>query len=65
MKKVTALCSLLLLLGLAVYAQEYGGIRGVVADKDGNPLPGVSITLSGSKVGERTAVTSKAAISGF
>ncbi len=40
-------------------AQEFGAIRGTVSDQDGNPLPGVSVTLAGVKVGTRTAVTSE------
>lgn len=59
MKKTIALCSLLLLVGLALAAQEYGGMRGTIVDKEGNPLPGVSVILTGAKIGTRSVVSSE------
>jgi hypothetical protein len=58
LKKALALFSLVLLLGVFVYGQEAGSIRGKVVDKEGNPLPGVNITLTGSKTAPLTTVTS-------
>jgi hypothetical protein len=40
--------------------EQYGNLRGVVVDKDGAPLPGVSLVLESPKYGARTAVTSEA-----
>ncbi len=36
-----------------------GNIKGTVSDEDGTPLPGVTVTLSGSKVLAQTVVTSE------
>jgi hypothetical protein len=58
LKKALALFAVLLFVGAFVYGQEAGSIRGKVVDKDGNPLPGVSVTLTGSKTAPLTAVTS-------
>ena len=59
MKKVLSLLCLLCLLGAFAYAQEAGKIIGTVYDEDGTPLPGVTVTLSGSKILAQTAVTSE------
>ncbi len=40
-------------------AQEFGGIKGTVTDQEGNPLPGVTVTLTGSKTAPRTVITSE------
>ena len=40
------------------YAQEQGAIKGTVTDPEGTPLPGVTITLTGSKTAPRTVVSS-------
>jgi len=45
--------------------EQYGNLRGVVVDKDGAPLPGVSLVLESPKYGLRTAVTSEAGIFRF
>ena len=45
-------------MGAFSFAQEQGGIKGTVTDPEGNPLPGVTVTLTGSKTAPRTAVTS-------
>ena len=58
MKKALALFSLVLLLGVFVYGQEAGSIRGKVVDKEGNALPGVNVTLTGSKTAPLSTVTS-------
>ena len=49
----------LLLAGIYTFGQEFGSIRGTVVDKDNTPLPGVTITLTGSKTAPRTAITSE------
>ena len=58
MKKVLALTMMLLFVAALAGAQEFGSIRGKVIDKDGNPLPGVNVTLTGSKTAPRSVVTS-------
>jgi hypothetical protein len=58
LKKALALFAALLFVGAFVYGQQNGAIRGKVVDKDGNPLPGVSVTLTGSKTAPLTVVTS-------
>jgi len=42
-----------------MFGQEFGSIRGTVIDKDSTPLPGVTVTLTGSKTAPRTAITSE------
>lgn len=46
------------MMGTFVAAQEFGAIKGMVTDVDGEALPGVSVTLTGSKIVTMTAVTS-------
>jgi hypothetical protein len=58
LKKALVLLSLLLFVGIFVYGQAPGSIRGKVVDKDGNPLPGVSVTLTGSKTAQLVTITS-------
>ena len=58
MKKVLCILCLLCLVGVFTYAQEAGNIKGTVLDEDGTPLPGVTVTLSGSKILAQTYVTS-------
>ncbi|MDH7513392.1 MAG: carboxypeptidase regulatory-like domain-containing protein [Clostridiales bacterium] len=59
MKKILSLAVALLLLGVFVSAQEFGAIRGTVRDSEGNPLPGVSVTLTGSKIAAMSAISSE------
>ncbi len=59
MKKITPLLILFFMLGTFAAAQEFGAIKGVVKDVDGAALPGVSVTLTGSKIVTMTAVTSE------
>jgi Carboxypeptidase regulatory-like domain len=58
LRKALALFTLLLLTAGFIGAQEYGAIRGKVTDNEGNALPGVSVTLTGSKTAPRSIVTS-------
>jgi Carboxypeptidase regulatory-like domain len=51
--------------GSSLAQEQYGNLRGVVVDKDGAPLPGVSLVLESPKYGVRTAVTSEAGIFRF
>jgi len=63
MKKLFILITILIFLFLSLrtsaLAQEFGAIKGVVKDIQGEPLPGVSVTLTGSKIAPSSAVTSK------
>lgn len=59
MKKFFTIVALLLLIGVFVSAQEFGDIRGTVNDTEANPLPGVTVTLTGAKIGTQTAITSE------
>ncbi|MFH1962542.1 MAG: carboxypeptidase regulatory-like domain-containing protein [bacterium] len=59
MRKVLSILCLVFLVGVFTYAQESGTIRGTVNDEDGTPLPGVTVTLSGSKVLTQTVITSE------
>jgi hypothetical protein len=52
--------SMLFLLGSLASAQDFGSIKGVARDADGVPLPGVSVTLTGSKIAPMTVVTTAA-----
>lgn len=58
MKKNTVFLACLFLAAVWAVAQEPGGITGRVRDAERNPLPGVAVTLSGSRLPDRTAVTS-------
>jgi hypothetical protein len=59
LKKLTFILCLLFLVGAFSFAQDFGGIRGKAIDKDGNALPGVTVTLTGQKTAPRSAVTSE------
>jgi hypothetical protein len=58
LRKALTLLVLICLVGAFSFAQEQGGIKGTVTDPEGNPLPGVTVTLTGSKTAPRSAVTS-------
>jgi len=55
-----AITLFLLLFSQAAWAQTTGSIRGRTVDADGQPLPGVTIAITGEVIGsaQRTAVTS-------
>jgi len=59
LKKTLVLISLLALLGAFSMAQEFGAVKGTVTDQEGNPLPGVSVTLTGGKIAPMTVTTSE------
>jgi hypothetical protein len=58
LRKALVVISLILITSGFIWAQEFGGIRGKVTDKDGVALPGVSVTLTGSKTAPRSVVSS-------
>ncbi|NIM91104.1 MAG: hypothetical protein GTO17_09170 [Candidatus Aminicenantes bacterium] len=63
MKKAIVLMAALfcwfILVGSFASAQEFADLKGVVKDDEGLPLPGVSISLSGTKIAPMTTVTSQ------
>jgi hypothetical protein len=59
LKKTFSLLLLLFLAAAFSFAQEFGSIKGTVADPEGVPLPGVTVTLTGSKTAPRTVITSE------
>jgi hypothetical protein len=59
MKKILSIVFLLFLLGAFAFAQEFGGIKGTVTDTDKVPLPGATVTLTGSKIAPASVITSE------
>jgi hypothetical protein len=63
MKKMLILIGIslvqLFLSGPYVAGQEFGAIKGVVKEANGNPLPGASVTLTGSKIVKMSAATTE------
>jgi hypothetical protein len=59
LKKTLCIFAVLLLVSVFVSAQEFGGIKGKVVDESGMPLPGVSVTLTGSKIPPMSQVTTE------
>ncbi len=57
-KALSLLCSIILFAGFS-YAQEFGAIKGKVVDEEGAPLPGVSVSLTGSKISLMSVVASE------
>ena len=57
MKRLITLVLLVFALGAFSLAQESGSIKGTIKDAEGNPLPGVTVTLTGSKIPARTFVS--------
>jgi len=57
-KKITPFLILFFMVGIFAAAQEFGDIKGVVKDTEGAPLPGVTATLTGSKIVTMTMVSS-------
>ena len=58
MKKLClSLCLIFLVVGFSFAQEQYGHLRGVVVDDEGNPLPGVTVILESTDVGIRTLIT--------
>jgi len=59
LKKILSFATIFLLVaGLSFSQQQYGNIRGIVADPEGMPLPGVSVTLEGA-IAPASTITSE------
>jgi hypothetical protein len=58
LKKALTIFAMFLLVAGFVSAQQFGSLQGKVVDKDGNALPGVSVTLTGEKTAPRVYVSS-------
>jgi hypothetical protein len=66
MKKISVLFFCLLFLSSLTIAQEqYGNIRGVVLDVEGNPLPGVTVTLDSDLYSDRAMISSEGGVFRF
>jgi len=59
MKRLIALLGVFFLIAVFVSAQEFGAVKGAVKDGDGIALPGVTVTLTGSKIAPMSAITSE------
>jgi len=59
MKRTIVIFVVFLLAVAFASAQEFGSIKGTVKDSQGVPLPGVSVTLTGSKIATMAGVTSE------
>ncbi len=57
-KLFSVLCVLLLVSPLIMAQQRTGDIYGTVTDSEGNPLPGVTVTLTGARTATMTSITS-------
>ncbi len=64
MKKALVLAALIIFLLIFsfsfVLGQEFGSIKGMVKDVNGSPLPGATVTLTGSKIARMSSLTSEA-----
>ena len=56
--KVSSILFVLLLSCSLMAQQRTGTIYGKSTDEDGNPLPGVTVTLTGAKTAPLTSITS-------
>jgi hypothetical protein len=65
MKKFLVVLSMLLLAVTLTAQVRTGNIYGKVTDTEGNPLPGVSVTLKGSQMAPMTTVTGETGIYRF
>lgn len=59
MKRAIILIFALMLGASVVHAQDYGSIHGTVKDKEGTPLPGVTVTISSAYLGDKALLTSE------
>ncbi len=59
MKRIIILLMIFFLIAVFVSAQEFGSIKGVVKDAEGIHLPGVNVTLTGSKIAPMSDITSE------
>lgn len=59
MKRFIGFMCLLTLVGAFAFAQEFGSIKVTVHDAEGNALPGVTATLTGSKIAPMTTTSSE------
>lgn len=57
LKKILFLALTFFAASYLAFAQEFGSIKGTVKDPEGNPLPGVTVTLTGTKIPDQTFIT--------
>jgi len=66
MRAFSSILVIILFAAGPVFGQEqYGNIRGVVVDSDGNPLPGTTVFLESAQVGSRSLMCTEAGIFRF
>lgn len=66
MKKVYLfICIFIILFSMVFGQQQYGNLRGTVTDTEGEPLPGVNITLASEEFGNRSIITTQQGIFRF
>jgi len=65
MKKAIFLAVAVMIFAAFALAQDYGSLYGTVVDPDGNPLPGVSVTISSAYYPPRTVITSESGLYRF
>ncbi|MGD2246424.1 MAG: TonB-dependent receptor [Candidatus Aminicenantes bacterium] len=66
MKKIFVLCvTILFFTGFSIAQKQYGNIRGIVTDEEGNPLPGVTVTLESELYNPRSVLTTEGGIFRF
>ena len=66
MKKLSVLLFCLVIFSCFTFSQEqYGYIRGVVVDEQGEPLPGVAVILECEMFGQRSVSASEGGIFRF
>jgi Carboxypeptidase regulatory-like domain len=58
-KAVSFLLSILLASAFSFSQEQYGNLRGIVVDKEGGPLPGVTVRLESELFAPRSVVTSE------
>ena len=65
MRKVLSILFVLVLVGTLTAQVRTGNIYGRVVDSDGNPLPGVTVTLTGTLTAPMTSITSSEGVYRF
>ncbi len=65
MRKVWLMALAIIMMASLALAQDYGSLYGTVVDPDGNPLPGVTVTISSAYYPERSVVTSESGLFRF
>ncbi len=65
MRKVLSILFVLLFAGSLMAQVRTGNLYGKITDEDGNPLPGVTVTLTGARTAPLTSISSAEGIYRF